>query len=184
MESEDPLRILGIDPGSNVTGYGVVDWLGGRRLVHVASGSLRPPRTASLSARLDVIYRAIGEVIGQHRPDTAVVEQVFVASNPRAALVLGQARGVALAAAAAAELGVTEYAATRIKRAVTGSGRAGKPQVQHMVRRLLNLESMPDQDAADALAAAICHAHAGRLGNIRIGSRNARRVVARPRSRL
>ncbi len=184
MESEGPLRILGIDPGSNVTGYGVVDCLGGRRLVHVASGSLRPPRTASLPARLDVIYRAIGEVIGHHRPDVAAVEQVFVAANPRAALVLGQARGVALAAAAAAELGVTEYAATRIKAAVTGSGRARKSQVQHMVRRLLDLESRPDPDAADALAVAICHAHAGRLGSIRIGSRNARRVVARPRSRL
>ena len=129
MESEGPLRILGIDPGSNVTGYGVVDCLGGRRLVHVASGSLRPPRTASLPVRLDVIYRAIGEVIGHHRPDAAAVEQVFVASNPRAALVLGQARGVALAAVAAAELGVTEYAATRIKAAVSGSGRAGKSQI-------------------------------------------------------
>ena len=182
MGSEGPLRILGIDPGSKVTGYGVVDRLGGHRLVHVASGSLRTPRTASLPVRLEIIYRAVGEVIGDHRPDAVVVEQVFVASNPRAALVLGQARGVVLAAAAAAELDVTEYAATRIKAAVAGSGRAGKSQVQHMVRRLLDLESRPAPDAADALAAAICHAHAGRLADLSLAG-GSPRVGAGPGSR-
>ena len=176
------MRILGIDPGSSVTGYGVVARVGGE-LQHVASGTVRPPRNASLPVRLHFIYRALEEVIRHHSPDVAAVEQVFVAVSARAALVLGQARGAALAALAAGEVGVSEYAATAIKLAVTGSGRAPKSQVQHMVRRLLALDSTPASDAADALAAAICHAHAGRIAALGSGRRPARRPLRRPARR-
>jgi crossover junction endodeoxyribonuclease RuvC len=175
------MRILGIDPGSSVTGYGVVAREGGA-LVHLASGIVRPPRNASLPARLHFVYRALGEVIGLHRPDVAAVEEVFVANSARAALVLGQARGVALAALAAGGVGVSEYAATRIKQAVTGSGRASKSQVQRMVRRLLDLERLPATDAADALAAAVCHAHAGRLVALGVARHRSRRRLPRARA--
>jgi crossover junction endodeoxyribonuclease RuvC len=157
------LRILGIDPGSNVTGYGVVE-TSGRGPVHVAHGTLRPARTASIPVRLAAIQEGLVDVIATHRPDLAVVEQIFVAASARSALVLGQARGVALATASAAGLGVEELTPQEIKRAVVGTGAADKGQVQQMVRRLLDLSKLPAQDAADALAAAICQAHTGRLG--------------------
>jgi crossover junction endodeoxyribonuclease RuvC len=150
------MRILGIDPGSTVTGYGVVERAGGR-LRHVAHGTLAVPRGAPLPARLAALHRALSQVIADHGPDGAVVEQVFVAASPRSALVLGEARGVALAAAAAAGLPVFEYGARAIKLAVAGSGAAGKPEVQRMVCALLALGEAPAADAADALAAAICH---------------------------
>jgi crossover junction endodeoxyribonuclease RuvC len=156
------MRILGIDPGSSVTGYGVVERRSGR-LVHLAHGTVRPPRGAPLASRLDHLYRSVAEVIALHAPDCVAVEQVFVAASPRSALVLGQARGAILAAIAAAGLPVTEYAPARIKKSVTGNGRANKQQVKFMVRRLLALDRAPASDAADALAAAISHANAGRL---------------------
>jgi crossover junction endodeoxyribonuclease RuvC len=152
------VRILGIDPGSLVTGYGVVERRGAR-VHHIAHGTLRPPRAAALAGRLAAIHAGLSRVIEAHRPDLVVVEQVFVAVNVRAALVLGQARGVALAAASAAGLGVEELSPQQVKRAVVGTGTARKAQVQHMVQRLLGLEVAPPQDAADALAAALCRAH-------------------------
>ncbi len=170
-------RVLGIDPGSAVTGYGVVERREGR-LVHVAHGTIRAPRGGSVEQRLAAIHRALLEVIDLHRPDAASVEQVFVARGARAALVLGQARGVALAAAGLAGVAVHEYSATRIKQSVTGNGRAGKLQVQRVVSRLLALEKTPVADAADALAAAICHAQAGRLTQAGVLSRR-RRATAR-----
>jgi crossover junction endodeoxyribonuclease RuvC len=173
------MRILGIDPGSTATGFGVVEQTG-TALVHVAHGTVRPPRNAPLAARLLHLHRAVLEVIAAHRPDVAAVEEVFVAASPRAALVLGQARGAVLAALAAGQLGVSEYAAARIKQAVTGNGRAGKPQVQKMVCRLLALDQTPPSDASDALAAAICHAHAGRLGAL-VASRGGGRRSPRGR---
>lgn len=154
------MRILGIDPGSLVTGYGVVERRGAD-VRHVAHGSLRPPRGATLATRLAAIHEGVREVIEAHRPDAVVVEQVFVAANPRSALVLGQARGVAVAAAALAGLPVDELAAQEVKRAVAGQGGAPKLQVQRMVQRLLSLPRAPGPDAADALAAAICRAHEG-----------------------
>lgn len=160
------MRILGIDPGSLATGYGVVERCGAE-VRHVAHGTLRPPRTATLGARLAAIHAGVQAVIAAHRPDRVVVEQVFVASNARAALVLGQARGVALAAASAAGLTVEELSPQEVKRAVAGHGGAGKPQVQRMVQRLLALRSAPAQDAADALAAALCRAHQGALVALR-----------------
>jgi crossover junction endodeoxyribonuclease RuvC len=165
------MRILGIDPGSSATGYGVVDRSAGR-LVHVSHGTLRPPRDVPLASRLDYLHRTVAEVIARHGPDCVAVEQVFVAASPRSALVLGQARGAILAAVAARGLPVNEYAPTRIKRSVTGNGRASKRQVKVMVKRLLALDRLPADDAADALAAAISHAHAGRLDSLR-GTRGA-----------
>ena len=151
------MRILGIDPGSLVTGYGVVERRGAG-LHHIAHGTLRQPRTAPLATRLAAIHAGIVAVIESHRPTRVVVEKVFVAANPRAALVLGQARGVALAAAAAAGLPVDELSPQAVKLAVAGTGAAQKLQVQRMVQRLLALELRPAPDAADALAAAFCAA--------------------------
>ena len=174
-----PLRILGVDPGSNATGFGVVERAGGR-LVHVAHGTLRPPRTRGLAGRLHCLHQAIGEVIAQHLPDVASVEQVFVAASPRAALVLGQARGAVLAALGEAGLTVHEYAPAQIKSAVTGNGRAAKLQVQRMVRSLLALSDTPAADASDALAAAICCAQMGRLASLGVPARSRRRARRGP----
>lgn len=169
------MRILGIDPGSSVTGYGVVERVGAT-LVHRTHGTLRPSKSHALAVRLAAIQSGLAEVIEAHAPDLAVVEQVFVSSSPRSALILGQARGAALAAVAAAGLPVEEYSAREIKQAVVGTGAAAKAQVQMMVMRILQLERKPPQDAADALAAAICGAHRGR-------SLDLSRVAPRRRSR-
>jgi crossover junction endodeoxyribonuclease RuvC len=152
------LRILGIDPGTNATGYGVVV-RDGSRILHVAHGVLRPARAQTMAARLARIHAGIVELIAEFAPDCVVIEQIFVAASGRSALVLGQARGVALAAVGAAQLPVDEIAPQQIKLAVTGNGAAEKSQVQAMVRRLLALDALPARDAADALAAAICRAH-------------------------
>jgi crossover junction endodeoxyribonuclease RuvC len=174
------VRILGIDPGSAVTGYGVVErHEGGLR--HVGHGTLRLRRGEPLAARLAALQRDLAVVIANFAPDVVSVERVFVSVSARSALVLGHARGVALASAAAAGLPVSEYAAREIKQAVVGHGAAHKQQVQAMVRRLLGLERDPAFDAADALAAAICHAHAGRLlalGAFPVRRRRARRAPA------
>lgn len=174
--SEGSSRILGIDPGSQITGFGVVERVDGQ-LVHVAHGTLRFGPDGSLARRLDRLYCALREVIETHRPDAASVEQVFVARSARSALVLGQARGVALAALGAAGLSVHEYAPARIKQSVTGNGRAAKLQIQRLVRRQLELSATPGADAADALAAAICHAQAGRIAALGVRGR------VRPRRR-
>ncbi len=159
--STHALRILGIDPGLNRTGFGVID-ARGDRLRFVDAGVIRVP-AGDLAARLGVILRELGAVITEHQPAMAVVEQVFVNVNPKSTLLLGQARGAALCAAVAAELPVHEYAALAIKQAVVGTGRATKEQVQMMIARLLSLAVAPPPDAADALACAVCHAHARRL---------------------
>ena len=177
------MRILGIDPGSLVTGYGVVERRGAG-LHHVAHGTLRPPRVAPLATRLAAIHAGIAAVIESHAPVLVVVEKVFVAANPRAALVLGQARGVVLAAAAAAGLRVDELSPQAVKLAVVGTGAAQKLQVQRMVQRLLALEERPAQDAADALAAAWCAAQASpRLGRAvaELDAAGALRQTRRPR---
>jgi crossover junction endodeoxyribonuclease RuvC len=173
------MRILGIDPGSNATGFGVVEQQGSQ-VVHVAHGTLRPPRGTPLAQRLDHLHAGILAVVEQHRPEVVAVEQVFVAASPRAALVLGQARGAVLSAVGAAGIAVNEYSAAQVKQAVTGNGRAAKRQVQSMVRRLLELDRTPASDAADALALAIRHAHGGRLEAV--GVTNAAR--RRPRRRV
>jgi len=180
------MRILGIDPGSTVTGFGVVEHQRGG-LLHIAHGVLRAPRQALLPERLAFLYTALRRVLDSHKPDRAVVERVFVALSPAAALVLGQARGVALAALAAEGIPIEEWAATTIKQAVTGNGAATKGQVQSMVTRLLGLEAEPPRDAADALAAAIGCAHVGEfpalVGRSAGVGRRAAELAARTRRR-
>lgn len=159
----DPaLRILGIDPGSTVTGFGVVERRG-TRVTHVAHGTLRTTRGAALAERLATIQAGLVQAIAAHQPQVVVVERIYAGRSARSALVLGHARGVALATAAAAGLAVLEYTAPEIKLAVVGTGAAEKRQVQAMVCRLLGLAVAPAFDAADALAAALCHAHRGPL---------------------
>ena len=149
------MRILGIDPGSLATGYGIVE-SAGSRLSYVACGVIRA-RDGDPGRRLAAIQRSLDEVVREHRPDEAAIESVFSARNPRSALKLGQARGVALAVCGGAGLATAEYAPASVKGAVAGYGRAGKSQVQAMVQRLLGLDRAPASDAADALAVAICH---------------------------
>lgn len=149
--------VLGIDPGSRVTGYGVIR-AERDRLELIAAGTIRTG-DGEPAERLRQIFRGLSEVIAEHQPEQAVVEKVFMNENAGSALKLGQARGVAIVAAGCADLPVFEYSATQIKQAVVGRGHADKKQVQHMVTILLKLQSRPVADAADALAAAICHVH-------------------------
>jgi crossover junction endodeoxyribonuclease RuvC len=151
----DAVRILGIDPGTLVTGYGVVEQ-DGSALRHVASGVLAPP-PGDVAQRLRVLFEALERVIAEHAPASVAVEDLFHARNAKSALTLGHARGVALLAAARAGLTVHAYAPPLVKKAVVGHGRAEKHQVQQMIRALLGLEFVPAEDAADALAVAICH---------------------------
>ena len=156
------MRILGIDPGLQVTGFGVID-TENTRLKYVASGCVKSGE-GDLAARLKVILEGLKEVIDAHGPLQVAVEKVFVNSNPQSTLALGQARGTAICAAVLAGLPVAEYTALQVKQSVVGNGHAAKEQVQHMVKRLLALPGDPAPDAADALACAICHAHGQRLG--------------------
>jgi len=156
----DIVRILGIDPGLRITGFGVIDKIG-QRLRYVTSGCVRTRDSDGLPARIRTLLDGIGEVIAVHRPAEAAVEKVFVNVNPQSTLLLGQARGAAISALVAAGLPVSEYTALQVKQAVVGHGKAAKDQVQHMVMRLLQLPGEPSTDAADALACAICHAHGG-----------------------
>jgi crossover junction endodeoxyribonuclease RuvC len=151
-------RILGIDPGSRVTGYGLIDAARGR-LAFVACGVVKTTAHYSFSLRLNEIFEGINEVVQLHRPAVAAVEEVFLATNPRSALKLGHARGAAVVAAMQNGLAVFDYSPRVVKKAVVGYGQAGKVQVQHMVRVLLGLSGAPSADAADALAVAICHAN-------------------------
>ena len=149
-------RIFGIDPGTHAVGYGVLEKRGGQiRLIE--SGVIRTPRGAPLQERLRLIYEGLLEVLRRTEPSVAVIEQVFFGKSVRDALRIGEGRGVALLAAGACGLPIAEYAPAQIKKAATGSGRARKSQVQEMVRRILGLESAPPPDAADAIAAALCH---------------------------
>ncbi len=154
------IRILGIDPGLRITGFGVIE-KSGTRLCYVASGCVKTDANGELPQRLKTILDGLREVIEAHRPGQVAVEKVFVNVNPQSTLLLGQARGAAICAAVAAALPVAEYTALQVKQAVVGHGKAAKEQVQHMVRRLLSLPGEPSPDAADALACAICHAHGG-----------------------
>jgi crossover junction endodeoxyribonuclease RuvC len=156
------LRILGIDPGLQTTGFGVVD-LQGQHLQYVASGTistLHLPR-GDLPARLKVLFDGVREVVATYKPDASSVEIVFVNVNPQATLLLGQARGACVTALVSLDLPVAEYTALQMKQAVAGHGKAAKAQVQEMVMRLLKLPGLPGKDAADALGLAITHAHAG-----------------------
>lgn len=151
------MRILGIDPGSRLTGYGVID-SDGKRHAYVGCGCVRIT-TRELSLQLNTIFNGIRQIIEQFQPDVVVVEKVFMHRNADSALKLGQARGAAICAAAGFALPIHEYTPNLIKQSVVGRGHAQKEQVQHMVRVLLGLNASPSADAADALAAALCHAN-------------------------
>lgn len=151
-------RILGIDPGSQITGYGLIELCGSQCRYHDC-GCIRTPSDRPLPERLKVIYAGVSRLIAAYRPDEMAIEQVFLNRNPDAALKLGQARGAAICAGVMADLPVSEYAPRLIKLAVVGSGGASKEQVQHMVCALLRLDARPATDAADALAVALCHGH-------------------------
>lgn len=158
------MRIIGIDPGSRATGYGLV-LKEGNRLIHIDNGVIRPPAKAELPERLLAIHRELDSVIKEYSPDHAAIEQVFMSQNAQAALKLGQARGAALLALAQAGLQVGEYSPMQVKSSVVGYGRAAKSQVQQMVKALLNLPEIAQEDASDALAVAICHAHSSSLNS-------------------
>jgi crossover junction endodeoxyribonuclease RuvC len=153
-------RILGLDPGLRITGFGVID-VSGNRLHYVASGCIRTREGGDrpLPDRLKTLLDGVREIISTYRPGIAAVEKVFVNVNPQSTLLLGQARGAVICGVVSHELPVAEYTALQIKQAVVGHGKASKEQVQHMVARLLSLDGEPQADAADALACAICHAH-------------------------
>ncbi len=154
------MRVLGIDCGTQYTGYGVVELCPDGRLLCLSCGAIKLSSRESLALRLATIFERIGVVIQEHRPDQVAIEDVFYALNVKSAFKLGQVRGVAMLAASSAGLEVAEYSPLSIKSAVVGYGRAEKHQVQHMVTQLLNLAEIPESpDAADALAIAICHLH-------------------------
>ena len=158
MSKAESLRILGIDPGSRATGYGVITKKA-NRLYYVTCGVIRLGDKYVFNDRLKVIFDGLCEVIESHKPSVAAVEDVFVAANPRTALKLGHARGAAVLAALQNGLRVYDYTPRMVKQAVVGYGNADKQQVQQMVRVLLQLSAPPSSDAADALAVALTHAN-------------------------
>ncbi len=168
------MRLLGLDPGLRVTGWGVVD-VDGNHLSHVADGAVRVPTDGTLAARLAALYRGLERVIADHAPEEAAVEETFANRNPASTLKLGQARGVVLLAPAQAGMAVAEYSANVVKKSLVGAGHAGKQQVSMMVRTLLPGAELATTDAADALAVAICLAqHRARLLRWRDGAAAAR----------
>jgi len=163
-------RILGIDPGSRITGYGVIE-SDGNKSIHIASGCIRMSQ-AGLPERLGEIYRAVTQVIADYAPTEMAVEEVFVSKNPSSALKLGHARGAAVCAGVMAGLPIAEYTPRRIKQTVVGTGAADKDQVQHMIKLILQLSGKLAADQSDALAVAISHAHSNSvLLNLKAGGR-------------
>jgi crossover junction endodeoxyribonuclease RuvC len=156
------MRILGIDPGLQTTGFGVLERVGSQ-LNYIASGTISTTHLdrGNLPARLKVLFDGVREVVETYQPDETAVEIVFVSVNPQATLLLGQARGACVTALVSKDMPVAEYTALQMKQAVAGHGKAAKAQVQEMVMRLLKLPGLPGKDAADALGLAITHAHAG-----------------------
>lgn len=162
--------ILGIDPGSQKTGFGIISTLNGKNS-YITSGVIRLPKGA-LPERLRIIAESVAELVELHGPTELSIEQVFMAKSADAALKLGQARGAAIVPCVIRGMEVSEYSARQIKQSVVGTGAADKAQVQHMVKALLNLPGQPQEDAADALAAALCHAHT-RDGLVRVAGATA-----------
>lgn len=156
------MRVIGIDPGSRVCGYGVLESLDGK-VTHLASGSIIPNRALPLYKRLKTIYDGLSCVIEEHTPDVMSVESVFFAKNARSAIKLGEARGVVLLAASNAGITICEYPPTKVKLALTGRGRANKSEVQKMLSGILGIAEFENQDASDAVAIALCHIHLSRI---------------------
>ena len=165
--------ILGIDPGSRKTGFGIINYVSGRS-EYVTSGVIRLPE-GDLAGRLRIIYDSVTELVELHCPQELAIEQVFMARSAGSALKLGQARGAAIVACVTRDMAVSEYSARQIKQSVVGTGAADKTQVQHMVKVLLQLAAEPQEDAADALAAALCHAHTRQSMINMAGARSVRR---------
>lgn len=166
--------VLGIDPGSRITGYGIVE-KAGNRLVHIDNGAIFTDKAVDFPGRLKKIFDGLLEVIAQYRPDQMAIENIFLATNPQSALKLGQARGAAIVAAVHSGLPVAEYSALQVKQAVVGKGKAEKEQVQKMVKALLGLPDIAQADASDALAVAICHINSYDLKQISGGSINTKK---------
>ena len=154
-------RILGIDPGSRITGYGIIE-MHGKKAVWVSSGCIRT-KGDNLAIRLKEICEGIQSLLDEFQPNEVAIEEVFVHRNPASALKLGQARGAAMAMVALRSIDVSEYSPRSIKQSIVGKGSAAKDQVQHMVMTLLGLSKLPQEDAADALAVALCHAHTSQM---------------------
>ncbi len=171
------IRILGIDPGSRITGFGVID-VSGNRVSYVASGCVRTA-DGSLPERLKTIYEGVYEVVRSYQPLEMAIENVFMQKNAASALKLGQARGAAICAVVTQGIDVHEYSPTQIKQAVVGRGHADKTQVQHMVTALLKLPETPQADAADALACALCHSNTRQSLDYMTAAQIAREVAAR-----
>jgi crossover junction endodeoxyribonuclease RuvC len=157
--------ILGIDPGSRITGYGLIS-KEGNRLIHIDNGAIFTQSAQDFPQRLQQIFAGLSAIIEQYQPEAVAVENVFLAKNAQSALKLGQARGAAIVAAVCVGLSVFEYTALQVKQAVVGSCRAEKQQVQHMIKVLLNLPEIAQEDASDALAVAVCHAHSAGMNSI------------------
>ena len=164
----EQIRILGIDPGSRLTGFGVIDFVGDKGN-YVASGSIASAK-GEFSERLKIIFRSVSDIVAEYRPDIVAIESVFVHKNAGSALKLGHARSAAICATFGHDVMVREYAPREIKKAVVGSGSASKEQIQHMVIAILQLEGSPSPDAADALAAALCHGNRRALASRMAGS--------------
>ena len=159
------MKILGIDPGSRITGYGIIA-KEGNRLVHLDNGAIFTDKARDFPARLKRIYRELSEIIETFQPDAVAVENIFFSNNVQSALKLGQARGAAIVAGVNAGLPVFEYTALQVKQAVVGNGKAAKEQVQKMIKVLLNLPEVAQEDASDALAVAVCHAHSATIKSL------------------
>ncbi|QWV94348.1 crossover junction endodeoxyribonuclease RuvC [Geomonas oryzisoli] len=157
--------ILGIDPGSRKTGYGLISKQG-NRLVHIDNGAIFTQSAKDFPQRLEKIFTGLSAIIAEYQPEVVAVEDVFLAKNAMSALKLGQARGAAIVAAVNVGLPVHEYTAMQVKQAVVGTGRAEKTQVQQMIKALLNLPEVAQEDASDALAVAICHAHSAGISTL------------------
>lgn len=155
-------RVLGIDPGSRITGYGIVEKQG-TRLIHIDNGAIFTDTAADFPNRLKKIFDGLQQIINQYKPDEVAIENIFFSTNAQSALKLGQARGAAIVAAVHAGLSVAEYSALQVKQAVVGEGKADKSQVQKMLKALLGLPEIAQADASDALAVAICHINSSAL---------------------
>ena len=160
------MRVLGIDPGSRITGYGIIDSVG-NRLLHVDNGAIFTDVKKEFPLRLQKIYRELTEIIERYQPETMAVENIFFGKSVQSALKLGQARGAAIVAGVNAGLPVFEYSALQVKQAVVGHGKSAKEQVQQMLKALLNLPEIAQEDASDALAVAVCHAHSCGMNALR-----------------